>query len=52
MGVNTVPPAIRMLEAGVISLADLLSHRIPLSDIHRGFETIHAGEAIKIMVVP
>ena len=52
VGVNTVPPAIRMLEAGVISLADLLSHRIPLSDIHRGFEAIHAGEAIKIMVVP
>ena len=52
VGVNMFPPVIRMLETGVISLADLLSHRIPLSDIHRGFEAIHAGEAIKVMVVP
>lgn len=52
VGVNMFPPAIRMLETGVISLADLLSHRIPLSNIHRGFEAIQVGEAIKIMVVP
>ncbi len=52
VGVNMFPPAIRMLESGVISLSDLLSHRLPLKDIHRGFEAIRAGEAIKIMITP
>ena len=52
VGVNMFPPAMRMLESGVVSLSSLLSHRLALRDIHRGFEAIHAGEAIKIMVTP
>ena len=52
VGVHMFPPAIRMLESGVIKLADMLSHRIPLSDIQQGFDAIYAGEAIKVMVEP
>ena len=52
VGVNMFPPAIRMLETGVIKLSDMLSHRIPLSNIKEGFESIYAGEAIKVMVEP
>ena len=52
VGVDMFPPAIRMLESGVVSFAHLLSHRLPLSEIHKGFEAIHAGEAIKVMITP
>lgn len=52
VGVNMFPPAIRMLESGVVRLGELLSHRLALRDINRGFEAISAGEAIKIMVMP
>jgi len=52
VGVNMFPAAIRMLESGVVRLSDLLSHRLPLHDIHKGFEAIQAGQAIKIMVSP
>jgi (R,R)-butanediol dehydrogenase / meso-butanediol dehydrogenase / diacetyl reductase len=52
VGVAMFPPAIRMLESGVVSLSSLLSHRLALADIHKGFEAIHAGQAIKVMILP
>ena len=52
VGVNMFPPAIRMLESGVVRLADLLTHRLPLRDIKDGLAAIHAGQAIKVMIVP
>jgi (R,R)-butanediol dehydrogenase / meso-butanediol dehydrogenase / diacetyl reductase len=52
VGVAMFPHAIRILESGVLSLQVLLSHRLPLRDIQQGFDAIHAGEAIKVMITP
>ena len=46
------PHSIRILESGAVSLKALLSHRLPLRDIHKGFDAIHAGQAVKVMITP
>jgi len=52
VGVNMFPHAIRILESGVVSLAELISHRLPLSEIHDAFAAIQGGQSTKIMIVP
>jgi Zn-dependent alcohol dehydrogenase len=46
------PHSIRVLESGVVSLKALLSHQLPLRDINQGFDAIHAGQAVKVMITP
>ncbi len=52
VGVSMFPHSIRMLESGSVSLKALLSHKLPLTDIHKGFDAIHAGQAVKVMITP
>lgn len=46
------PKAVRLLEAGILPLDKLATHRIRLNEIGRGLEAMRAGEAIKVVVQP
>jgi (R,R)-butanediol dehydrogenase/meso-butanediol dehydrogenase/diacetyl reductase len=52
IGINTFPPALKMLESGVVKPSVLITHRLPLADIHKGFDAARAGQAIKVVVTP
>ena len=46
------PKAVRVLEAGILPLDKLATHRIRLNEIGRGLDAMRAGEAIKVVVQP
>jgi threonine dehydrogenase-like Zn-dependent dehydrogenase len=46
------PKVIQILEAGVLRLDQLISHRVGLHEIDIGLEAMRKGEAIKVIVTP
>ncbi len=48
----TFPPAVKILESGVLKLEELVTHKMPLTDIHKGIELLSKGEAVEIVVYP
>ncbi len=46
----TFPFAIKIIESKVLNLEKLISHRLPLEDIHKGIEAMRKGEAIKVII--
>jgi L-iditol 2-dehydrogenase len=45
--------AIRLIEGGNITIRDMITDRIPLSDIQQGFKLVsNARESLKVVVVP
>jgi len=46
------PKVVRMLEAGLLPLEQLVTHRVELAAIGEGFRLLRAGEAIKVVVMP
>lgn len=46
------PKVVRLLEAGILPLEKLVTHRFPLDQIGKGFEAMRAGEAIKVVAAP
>jgi (R,R)-butanediol dehydrogenase / meso-butanediol dehydrogenase / diacetyl reductase len=46
------PKVVRLLEAGLLPLEKLVTHRLPLGRIGEGFEAMRAGEAIKVVAAP
>ncbi len=46
------PKVVRLLEAGILPLEKLVTHRLALEDIGKGFEAMRAGEAIKVVAQP
>jgi S-(hydroxymethyl)glutathione dehydrogenase/alcohol dehydrogenase len=36
---------------GKINIDDLITHKLPLADINRAFELMHAGQSIRSVVV-
>ena len=44
--------AIRLLEAGLVDTERVISHRFPLSDIHRAMEVMGTAERNKVIVNP
>jgi (R,R)-butanediol dehydrogenase/meso-butanediol dehydrogenase/diacetyl reductase len=46
------PKVVRMLEAGLLPLEQLVTHRVDLSAIGEGFRLLRAGEALKVAVSP
>lgn len=49
---NDFPKVIKILEANLLNLKDLITHKVTLNNIHEGIETMKKGEAIKIIVYP
>lgn len=47
---ESFPRAIRLLEEKVVSFDNLVTHIYELDDVHKGFEAIKNGEAIKVVI--
>ncbi len=50
-GRRDVPRIVDWYMEGKINIDDLITHTMPLADINRGFELMHAGESIRSVVV-
>jgi threonine dehydrogenase-like Zn-dependent dehydrogenase len=50
VGRNVFPKAARILSSGLIDLSPMITHRIALDELERGFEAIRRNEAVKVVV--
>jgi len=48
----TFPPAIRMVEQGILNLAPIVTHVLPLDELPRGLDLLRSGEATKVVIQP
>ena len=48
----TFPAAVKVLEARSLDLDGLISHKMPLKDLHKGIEMLANRQAMKIVVYP
>lgn len=48
----TFPFAIKIIESKVLDLEKLITHKLPLEDVHKGIEAMRKGEAIKVIITP
>ena len=46
------PKVVRLLEAGILPVEKLITHRLSLDEVGVGLEAMRAGEAIKVVVAP
>lgn len=44
--------AVDLIEAGVLPIQRLITHKFPLSDINQAYDTAASGDAIKVIVKP
>ena len=44
--------AIELVQSGVLDLEELITHRLPLKEIHKGVDLMRKGEGIKIVLFP
>lgn len=49
---GTFPLAVSLLESRQIDFGRLVTHRLPLTEIHRGIDLLRRGEAVKVAVIP
>jgi len=48
----TFPSTIKIIESRVLDLEKLITHRLPLSEIHRGIKAMRNQKAIKVVITP
>jgi len=48
----TFPAAVKILESGVLNLKPLITHTLPLEELHKGIELLAKGEGIEIIIDP
>jgi len=46
------PKVVKILEAGLLPVERLVTHRLTLSEVHTGLEAMKQGQAIKVAVAP
>lgn len=44
--------ALDLISTGAVPVADLITERMPLSDVHKAIETVAAGTAVKVTIEP
>lgn len=49
-GRTDVPKIVDMYMDGVINIDDLITHKMPLTDINKAFDLMHSGESIRSVV--
>lgn len=49
---HTFPKVVKVMEAGLLNLERLITHRVPLERITEGIDVMKKGEAIKVIVQP
>lgn len=47
---NSFPRAIRLLEDKIVTFNNIVTHKFNLQEIHKGFEVIQRGDAIKVVI--
>ena len=50
-GRTDVPTIVDWYMDGKINIDDLITHTMPLEDINKGFDLMHAGESIRSVVL-
>ena len=48
----TMDAVIKILEAGLLPLNEIVTHRLPLERVHEGIELARRGEAAKVVLMP
>lgn len=48
----TFPKAVQLIESGELNLKKLITHCLPLEEIHKGIDLINEGKAFKVMINP
>jgi L-iditol 2-dehydrogenase len=43
---------IKVMESGALPLSELITHQLPLDQIHEGIRLLRSGEAVKVIVTP
>ena len=46
------PSTIGLVESGALGLAKLITHHLPLKEIHKGIDLMRRGECLKVVVSP
>lgn len=49
---NTMREALDLIESGAIPVGKIVSHVLPLEDVHEGVRLARAGEALKVVFTP
>ncbi|MEU3015942.1 MULTISPECIES: zinc-dependent dehydrogenase [unclassified Nocardiopsis] len=44
--------ALELISSGAVPVADLITERMPLSDVHKAIETVASGTAVKVTIEP
>ena len=44
--------ALQLIASGAVPVSDLITHRLPLADVLRGFDIVARGEGIKVTIEP
>jgi L-iditol 2-dehydrogenase len=44
--------ALGLISSGAVRVDDLITHRMPLDDVHRAIETVTSGEGLKVVIQP
>ncbi len=44
--------AVELISSGTVAVEDLITHRLPLSEIHRAIETVTSGAGLKVVIEP
>lgn len=44
--------ALGLISSGAVAVEDLVTHRLPLSEVHRAIETVTSGEGLKVVIEP
>jgi 2-desacetyl-2-hydroxyethyl bacteriochlorophyllide A dehydrogenase len=48
----TFPTAIRLVEQGILPLASIVTHVLPLDRLAEGFDLLRSGDATKVVITP
>jgi L-iditol 2-dehydrogenase len=44
--------ALGLISSGAVAVEDLITHRLPLSDVRRAIDTVTSGEGLKVVIEP
>jgi L-iditol 2-dehydrogenase len=44
--------ALSLIADGKVRVDDLITHRMPLADVHRAIETVNSGDGLKVVIEP
>lgn len=44
--------ALALISSGAVPVEDLVTHRLPLSDVQRAIDTVTTGEGLKVVITP